>query len=131
MQYISTILTLAREGLSEAIIWEWLSLPAVRVPASRPALWARRVVVHAIVTLQICDVGVRRVGVRHVAGRRPEVVRGRWRSVQVVPVHLKHKKTHSKAPCTPQILFSMQYFTRKIVKEWPIFFDIEKRFDNN
>jgi hypothetical protein len=61
----------------------------VSVSAPGPALWAGRVVVQAVVALQVGDVRIRRVRVRHVAGRWAEVVWGGRRPVQIIPVHLK------------------------------------------
>ena len=67
----------------------WIRVPWMRVSTLAPALWAGRVVMQAVVALQVGDVWVRRVRVRHVTGRGTEVMWGGRRSVQVVPVHLK------------------------------------------
>jgi hypothetical protein len=51
-----------------------VEVPWLRVSTPGPALWAGRVVMQAVITLQVGDVRVRRVRVRHVAGRGTEVV---------------------------------------------------------
>lgn len=58
------------------------------------ALGTRRVVVKAIVALQVCDERVGRIRVHHVHGARVYVQsgHGRWRAVDVVTVHLRTRR---------------------------------------
>ena len=77
----------------------WIVVPWMRVSTLAPALWAGRVVMQAVVALQVGDVWVRRVRVRHVTGRGTEVMWGGRRSVQVVPMHLKRSNIASDLTC--------------------------------